>query len=154
MRLPLPLPLTQPDPAHALGVLPPTRSPLLAHPLALCPPPLPHHLAPQLEASRRALKADGAAKKSSEAAALATLRRAEEAKVAAIMERNAKGRELAEQRRQAREKKYEQQKEAALSARKRRDVAYAELRASNHAEEKAKKVMRGPFFLPCGSLAR
>jgi hypothetical protein len=96
----------------------------------------------QLEASRRALKADGAAKKRAEAAALATLRRAEEAKVAAIMDRNAKSRDMAEQRKQAREKKHEQQKEAELSARKRRDAAYAEQRASNHAEEKAKKVTR------------
>jgi hypothetical protein len=56
------------------------------------------------------------------------------------MDRNEKNREAAERRKMAREKKYEQQKEAELSARKRRDAAYAELRASNEAEEKAKKV--------------
>ena len=68
------------------------------------------------------------------------MRKAEEAKVARIMEQNEKNREAAEKRKMAREKKYEQQKEAELSARKRSDAAYAELRAANEAEMKMKKV--------------
>lgn len=48
----------------------------------------------ELEQYRRSLRADGAAKKASEEEALAALRKAQEDKVAKIMDRNAKAREV------------------------------------------------------------